>query len=201
MHLSIGAYLCSYFVCMSKKKNRKKKINKAERAKRLQAGKRFLLFFIIGVCIFYFLFSTSFFRDYLFIPVNHAFAVLASWVLNVFGEQTTAVDLTVTSSNFSVNIAKGCDSLEAISLLSIAFAALPLISWADKLKGIVVGSLIFLTLNLLRIVTLFLIGKYVPSIFDFMHVEFWQTIFLILIVIFWIYWVIRSLYNAPQPSS
>ncbi len=124
---------------------------------------------------------------------------MASWVLLLFGETTTVFQTVIRSPEYAVNIAKGCDSVEAIALLGIGLAVFP-IQWQRKLKGMIIGAALFLGLNLIRIVSLFLIGKYVPSIFDFMHVDVWQALFLFLIVSFWLWWVIHSIQQQNQST-
>ncbi len=174
------------------KKEKRRKIKKAKQRKIEPTSKKFIFFFLTGIMFFYYLFSTDFFREHLFEPINHGFAVVASFFLNILGQETYVQGLKLASVDFSVNIAKGCDSLEAIALLAIAFAVFPM-SYKLKLKGILIGTSLFLLLNLFRILSLFLIGRYVPSIFDFMHVDVWQVIFLVAIISFWLYWVLRSM--------
>jgi len=62
----------------------------------------------------------------------------------------------------------------------------------QKVKGIFIGVSFLLFLNLFRIMTLFLTGKYYRKAFDFMHLDFWQVLFIILAIItvlIWIQWV------------
>ncbi len=177
---------------MAKIDKKKLKNKKAQKRKIKPTSKKFIFFFLFGIICFYYLFSTDFFRLHFFEPINHGFALAASFVLNIFGQETYVQGLRLASLDFSVNIAKGCDSIEAIALLAIALAVFP-IQFASKFKGVIIGASIFLLLNLFRIISLFLIGRYLPSIFDFMHIEVWQVIFLVSITSFWFYWILKSM--------
>jgi exosortase/archaeosortase family protein len=44
-------------------------------------------------------------------------------------------------------------------------------------------------LNIVRLVTLFLAGVYLPSIFEFLHTDFWQACFVFMPLALWLAWV------------
>jgi exosortase/archaeosortase family protein len=50
--------------------------------------------------------------------------------------------------------------------------------------------LLLLILNLVRIVSLFLIGVYFHRIFDLTHIDVWQALFIFLAVLLWILWLL-----------
>jgi exosortase/archaeosortase family protein len=50
--------------------------------------------------------------------------------------------------------------------------------------------LLLLILNLVRIVSLFLIGVYSPRIFALTHIDVWQALFIFLAVLLWILWLL-----------
>ncbi len=68
----------------------------------------------------------------------------------------------------------------------------------------IIGALLLLALNLVRIVSLFLIGVYSPRIFALMHIDVWQALFIFFAVLFWILWLLwatRSQVVAQAASS
>jgi exosortase/archaeosortase family protein len=62
------------------------------------------------------------------------------------------------------------------------------VKWAYKWKGLLYGTIFLFVLNIIRIITLFLAGVHVRSIFDFLHVELWQIIFIAMTIFVWLYW-------------
>ena len=87
-----------------------------------------------------------------------------------------------------MSIEEGCDAIAPAILYIISVAIFP-IATKTKWKGLIYGLLAIAVLNIIRIVTLFLTGIYAPSLFEFMHVDFWQAIFIVFTVGLWIYWM------------
>ncbi|MEM7102518.1 MAG: archaeosortase/exosortase family protein [Bacteroidota bacterium] len=142
-----------------------------------------------GLVLLFFVFTASnFYVDYIFQPVVEAFAWAGSGVLNLLGQGTTARAEVVSSSFFSINISKGCDGLAPIALLVSGILIYPS-KWKYKWPALIAGPAILIFLNLIRIISLFLIGAYVPKLFDVMHVEVWQAIFIIIAVVLWLIWL------------
>jgi exosortase family protein XrtM len=64
-----------------------------------------------------------------------------------------------------------------------------------KIVGIVLGTLAVGFVNLVRLVTLFLIGVYRPHFFTPVHEELWPGLFVIAVIFFvigWVSWAIRE---------
>lgn len=120
--------------------------------------------------------------------VVHINARLAAFLLNLFGHNTTAEGSVVGSVLYSVNVKRGCDALLPAALFSAAVLAFPFSNWHNKITGIFIGVAFLLTMNLIRIVSLYLTGLYYPKAFDMMHLEVWQVIFILLSIICWGVW-------------
>jgi exosortase/archaeosortase family protein len=45
--------------------------------------------------------------------------------------------------------------------------------------------------NVVRIIVLILVGKFWPSIFDFMHIYFWQATLILMITSVWLLWIFK----------
>ncbi len=115
-------------------------------------------------------------------------ARLSSVILNIFGMETTALKENISSQRFSVNIARGCDAMEAMALFASALLSFPA-KWKFKLIGFFSGIALLFSLNILRVVTLFLTGVYFPKAFEIMHVEVWQVVFIIFALGLWVFWI------------
>ena len=184
----------------SKKKSSKKKALKQvaqkesffSRAKENFQKKRlvytYVLGFLILVGIFAWIQNSDWFKDSLD-PVLNLYASISSVLLNLIGQGTTAVQQTVDGDAFSVNIKQGCDAIAPMLLYLSAVVLYP-ISAKWKWQGLLGGLSILFVLNIIRIVTLYLSGAYGSiEFFDFMHIEFWQVLYIILTVFVWLVWI------------
>lgn len=158
---------------------------------------KFVLFFFVLAVLFYLLTNGTWF-DRFREPFLVLFTSVSSAILNVFGYQTTAQGSQLSSAGFGVNIREGCDALAPAILFTVAVLAFPG-AWKKKIPGILVGLLAIFVLNLVRIISLYLAGIYVPDWFDFLHVEFWQVIFIALTVLVWLIWL-RWSQKPPVPA-
>jgi len=82
----------------------------------------------------------------------------------------------------------GCDALEPSALFIAAVLAFPA-PVLLKIAGILIGTFCLLFLNLVRIVSLFLIGVYYPDVFDVLHLDIWQILFILLTLVFFLIWL------------
>lgn len=148
---------------------------------------KFIGGFIVFTVLFYLITDSSWFLDIraFFIAI---YTNISSALLNIFGFQTKAEGSILTNSTFSVNVKEGCDALIPMIIYITAVLVFPA-DWKKKWRGLMVGIPILFVLNLLRIVSLYLIGIYIPSIFEFMHVEFWQVLFIICTVLTFVRWL------------
>lgn len=177
---------------MEKKSGQNRSSNKKQKRRPQKQGRSAILFFIVSfvviIGLFYTFFSTDFFREHILAHVANVNASLSSLVLNLMGQGTTAEGSTVSSALFSVKVETGCDGIEPIALFATAVLVFP-VAFSYKWQGVLVGSLFLAVMNLIRVISLFLVGVYIPTFFDFMHVEVWQVVFIILAIITWLVWM------------
>ncbi len=149
---------------------------------------KFVGFFLIFMLLFYMVYTTEWFQEGPLAFIMNIDANISSFLLNIFGMGTTAVGDTVSSDSFSVDIESGCDGIEAIAIFTGAVAAYPKPA-KFKYKGILWGIGFLLLMNIIRIVTLFVTGVHFPKLFDMMHVDVWQVIFIALAIACWLVWI------------
>ena len=163
----------------------------------------FLLIFGVLLAAFYVFIAFSPFYSKRFVPWHHhLIAKVSGYLLAVLGHDITVTGVSISSPRFSVQIIRGCDAVEAVALYVCAVLAFPL-PFLKKLIGTTVGALLLLILNLIRIVSLFLIGVYSPRIFALMHIDVWQALFIFFAVLFWILWLLWATRSqvVTQPAS
>jgi exosortase H (IPTLxxWG-CTERM-specific) len=116
-------------------------------------------------------------------------AWLSNGILNLLGQGTHVSDVTIASSTtpFAIAIRRGCDAVEPTWLLCAAILAFPG-PWKRKLVGMLAGIVILQVLNLVRIVTLYMIGARFPSVFASMHLEVWPALFIVVAIALFIGW-------------
>ena len=160
---------------------------------------RFLVVFALAFGACYFLFGISpGVKAGVIKPYTHFLASAVTAVINLFGAGATAGGTQVTSPRFSINIATGCDGVEASSLFLAGVLAFPT-PWRARLIGFALGIPAIHAINLLRLVGLYYAGVYLPSLFEELHVYVAQTIVILLSTAILILWLERFAVQYRQP--
>jgi exosortase H (IPTLxxWG-CTERM-specific) len=123
---------------------------------------------------------------------------LCAKVVHLFGGQVLANADVLTNpiTGFSIRVQDTCNASNVTVLLWAAILAFPA-PWVQKLKGLLIGSVVLHLVNLVRIVSLFYIGQHEPTWFEFTHLYVWESLIMVVtLVIFW-NWVQRT-NRAPQ---
>ena len=116
-------------------------------------------------------------------------AELTGVILRVLGDDITVRGLSIGSPRFSMSIRAGCDGIQASALFVLAVLLAPVsVSRLARVGPVVLGTLLLLALNIVRIVSLYYTGIYFPSAFETMHVDVWQGVFIFLPIILWMIW-------------
>jgi exosortase H (IPTLxxWG-CTERM-specific) len=164
----------------------------------------FLLIFSVLMAGFYALIGFTPFYNYRILPAYHQFIAEASAkTLSFLGERTTTAGAVVFSPRFSVQIISACDAIEVSGLFACAVLAFP-VGLSRKFVGIAAGVFAIAILNLVRVVSLFLIGVHLPDIFSVMHIDVWQSIFVVVAVALWVVWlgwVVNSEHQRARVSA
>ncbi len=147
----------------------------------------FLFGVLLGLFYAFAVFTPFYKRDFLFsyLPFN---AKVSGAILSFLGQDITVAGSSISSSDFSVNVAPECSGIEPIALFVCAVLAFPA-PFLRKIPGIIAGTLLLAILNFVRVINLFLIGVYLPKALDIMHIEVWQGLFIVFAVLFWIVWL------------
>ena len=163
---------------------------------------RFLLLFV-GVLIT--LFSVEMLN-----PVQHAviqpftglLASLSTALILPFDQDVIAQGrvLRDATSGFAVSIESGCNGVEAAIVLVAGIAAFPA-ALIQKCVAIVAGFLFVQALNIVRIISLFYLGQWNYTVFEWFHLYLWPVLIMLdVLVVFAIYlhWLGK---NAPTAET
>jgi len=142
----------------------------------------------LAICLLFYLITNMAWFEAFRQPILNMYSSISAALLNLFGFGVQSKGELLSSSDFSVSIEEGCDAIAPAILYAISVAIFP-IATKTKWKGLLYGLLAIAVLNVIRIISLFMTGIYAPSLFEFMHVDFWQAIFIVFTVGIWIYWM------------
>jgi exosortase/archaeosortase family protein len=152
---------------------------------------RFL--FVFGLCLgLYFLSTlTAPMKDGFFPAYLRWNARVSGVLLRTLGEDVSVRERTIISPKGpSIDIERGCDAVEPSALFVAAVLASP-VPIFSRLGAAIVGTFLLMLLNLVRVVSLFLVRLYFPKAFETMHLDVWQAIFIILAILLWAGWASR----------
>ena len=167
---------------------------------------RFVLGFAGVLALFYALTLTSLFKRNFFPAYLHFNAQASSAALRGLGQRTTVSGSQIASGVWTVDVRRGCDAVEPTALFVAAVLAFPA-AWRRKWLGVGAGIVLLALLNVLRIVSLFLVGAHFPKAFDLMHETIWQAVFILLAIGLWAVWIQWAMpprrvpCSEPNPSS
>jgi len=147
---------------------------------------RFGLNFGLWLALLYALLAMPFFDNGLqrYLEAN---AWLANAILRGLGQPTHLSDVTIQSPEFSMAIRRGCDAVEPTWLLCAAMISFPA-PLPHKLMGMLAATVLLQVLNLVRLVTLYLIGVHLPGLFNSAHMELWPTAFIVIAIVLFVGW-------------
>lgn len=149
---------------------------------------RFLLTFICLMAIYYAFSTTSTMKDRFFPWYLDANARASVAVLRTFNyPDVVQQGESVVSPRGSITVARGCDAIEPSALFVSAVLASP-VALGSRLLAAVVGTALLLSINLFRIISLFLCAVYWKSAFNVMHLDVWQALFIFLAILLWALW-------------
>lgn len=152
---------------------------------------RFLLLFGTFMGAYYLITLTPTVRDGFFPAYLRWNASISGRALRTLGEELTVEDQNMISDKGpSVQIERGCDAVEPSALFVSAVLASP-VPLLARLSAAMVGTLLLLLINLVRVASLFLVRVYYPSAFDVIHLDVWQALFIFLAITLWALWAAR----------
>ena len=152
---------------------------------------RYILLFglIFGVSYFVFGIAPGI-RTGILKPYTGFLARVVSAIVNLFGAGAVATGTLVKSERFSMDIAMGCDGVEACCFFLAGVVAFPT-SWRARLIGLGLGIPLIQLINLGRLVGLFYAGTYLPSLEENLHVYVAQTVVILFSTAVLVYWLER----------
>jgi len=116
------------------------------------------------------------------------------------GHATRDAAILRSAAGFGVEMRDGCNAVNVTILLWSAILAFPA-TWKMKSIGLAAGTLILQAINILRFITLFYLGQYSMSWFDFAHAYLWESLIMLDTLIVFGYWVSRVRRAGAAPHA
>ena len=153
---------------------------------------RFVIAFSLIVIVLLIVELSSPVQDAFVLPFTSAISHISAWIMQSFDDQVRAQGKVIwdQASGFAVSIEAGCNGVEAGIVLIAAMLAFPA-SWRERLIGIGLGLLTVQVLNLIRIISLFYIGQWNQTFFEWAHLYLWQELIMLdvlLVFLIWLRW-------------
>ena len=158
-------------------------------------------FFILFVVILVTLFAAELtppVQSALVVPWTQGLVHISASIITFFDPRVAVFGnvLQSTTNGFALSIRSGCNGVEAAMILIAAMLAFPA-SWKHRLIGIVAGLFAVQTLNIVRVISLFYLGQWNMTVFDWAHSYLWPALIMLDVLIVWMIWI-RTL---PRVSS
>ena len=168
-----------------------------------------LRFFIIFSVLLIGLFTIEILQPaekYVILPFTSLIADISVWIVQAFDDNVIANANVIRdkTSGFGVRIERGCNGLEAVIILFAAIFAFPA-PFKHKMIGFIAGFFAIQLLNLVRIISLFYLGQWNYTAFEWFHLYLWQALIILDAMVVWLIWL-RHLPGArirngePQPE-
>lgn len=162
-----------------------------------------LRFFVLFMGLLIALFSlriSSFGREFITEPFTGLLAAISAFILKLFDPDVLSQGVVIQSisNGFAVQIAPGCDGIEAVIILVAAIVAFPA-PWKHRIAGIAIGFVAIQALNLVRIISLFYLGQWNQTWFDWFHLYLWQALIVLDALAVWLIWL-RYLPRPTRPG-
>ncbi len=119
--------------------------------------------------------------------LTHGSASVAAGTLSLFGAEVVRNGNVLIYRSAAFKIIDECTGIDVMGLLLAAMLAFPS-TWRHRAIGIALGIPILLVLNLIRIITLVLVGAASMTALDYGHVYVWPVIILTVALGLWLQW-------------
>lgn len=139
-------------------------------------------------------------EKYVILPFTSLIADISVWIVSAFDNDVLAAGNVIRDkvSGFGVRIERGCNGLEAVIILFSAIFAFPA-PLRSKFIGFIIGFFAIQLLNLVRIISLFYLGQWNYTAFEWFHLYLWQALIILDALVVWLIWLRTLPRNDPEP--
>lgn len=126
-------------------------------------------------------------------PFIGGIAWAAGGLIQLYGGLAVVTDVIICHpvNQFAIQIANGCSGIEAAILLAAGVMAFPA-TWRQRAMGWAAGTTAIMAFNLVRVISLYYIGQYSMTWFDWAHLYAWDVLIMldgVVVFFLWIRWL------------
>lgn len=151
---------------------------------------KFSLLFTLYLAVLFFLELLTPVAKHVVVPWTSFLADACGWLLRLFDSDvvTSGNIIRSATTGFAISIERGCNGVEAVIILVSAILAYPA-HWREKLGGIVAGFFWIQALNFVRIISLYYLGNWNYTWFEWFHLYVWQALIVVDALVFFLIWL------------
>ena len=161
---------------------------------------RFLIIFLLLLLSLFTVENVKVVQDAVIDPFTAGVAASSVFLIKAFDDEVASEGRVVrsTRNGFAVEIQAGCNGVEALIILFAAVFAFPA-PWKYKLLGLAIGFVAIQGLNMVRIISLFYLGQWNMTAFNWFHLYLWQALIILDALVVWLIWLRRI--PRPEPAE
>jgi len=168
---------------------------------------RFSILFVVLILSLFTLEVLQPVQDHVILPFTALIAKVSVFIIEFFDSGVISAGKVIrdAESGFAVSIEPGCNGVEALIILFAAIFAFPA-SLKHKLIGFGIGFVAIQSLNLVRIISLFYMGQWNMTWFNWFHLYLWQALIILDALVVWLIWLrmlpsTKPSKNTPPPQE
>ncbi|MBL4661435.1 MAG: exosortase H [Alcanivoracaceae bacterium] len=166
---------------------------------------RFSIIFIVLVISLFTLELFEPIRQAIILPFTGFLATFSAAIMQIFDADVVShADIIRSKSTAAaVQIAAGCNGVEAVIILFAAIFAFPS-SFMHKIIGFIFGFFAIQILNVIRIISLYYLLQWDKNWFEWFHLYLWQALIILDALIVWLIWLRylpKKLSNADKAEA
>ncbi|HLR87797.1 MAG TPA: exosortase H [Wenzhouxiangella sp.] len=150
-------------------------------------------FFILFIIILLGLFTIEILQpvqNHVVLPFTAGIAKVSVFLIELFDSGVSSAGKVIRDleSGFAISIEPGCNGVEALIILFAAIFAFPA-PFKHKLVGFAIGFVAIQALNIVRIISLFYLGQWHYTWFEWFHLYLWQALIILDALVVWLIWL------------
>lgn len=152
--------------------------------------KKFLILFFTLLVALFVAELTPPVQQWVVVPFTALLAKISIFIIRFFDTDAMAHGVIIYNvvNQFAVSIEAGCNGIEASIILFSAIMTFPR-SWKARLLGVVIGLLALHSVNIVRIISLFYLGQWNMTVFEWAHLYVWQALIMLDVFIVFLLWL------------
>lgn len=151
---------------------------------------RFISLFVVVLAVLFGIEKLNVVQAAAIYPWTSFLAWFSAALMTVFDADVISYGRIIQSqaSGFGVSIEAGCNGVEAVIILMAGMVAFPA-PMRLKLVGVLIGCVAVQAANILRVISLYYLGKWDKEVFDFAHLYLWQALIMLDVLVVWLLWI------------